>query len=52
MLLDTLERVLEHVADFARLEMPETLEDEIVFLLVPGAVQKDGVDVRIEPQVG
>jgi len=51
-LLDTPDRVLEHIADLARLEMPETPEDELVLLLVPGAVQKDGVDVRIEPQVG
>jgi hypothetical protein len=32
--------------------MPEPDEDELVLLLVPGPVQENGVDVRIQPQVG
>ena len=50
--LDSPDGVLEHGAHFARAEMPEADEDELVLLLVPGAVQEHGVDVRIQPQVG
>jgi hypothetical protein len=32
--------------------MPEADGDELVLLLVPGAVQENGVEVRIESQVG
>jgi hypothetical protein len=48
-LLDTSDRVFEQLPDFARPEMPEAPQDEIVLLLVPGAVEEDGVDVSIEP---
>jgi hypothetical protein len=50
--LDSPDGVCEHGADFAGSEMPESNEDEFVLLLVPGAVQEHGVDVRIQPQVG
>jgi hypothetical protein len=43
--LDTLDRAIEHVANFARPEMPEPPEEEFPLLLVPGAVQEDGVEV-------
>jgi len=50
--LDSPYGACEHGSDFAGSEMPESNEDELVLLLVPGAVQEHGVDVRIEPQVG
>ena len=52
MLLDTPDGVFEHGADFAGSETPEANEDELVLLLVPGAVQEDSVEVRTPPQVG
>jgi len=37
-------RFTEHGADFAGAEIPESNEDELVLLLVPGPVQEDGVE--------
>jgi len=47
-LLDSADRAFEHLGDFAGPQVPEAAEHEIVIPLVPGAVEKDGVDVRVE----
>jgi hypothetical protein len=39
--LDTPDRAIEHVAHFARPEVPQPPEDKIPLLLVPGAVQEE-----------
>jgi hypothetical protein len=44
------DRAFEHLADLAAPQVPEAAEGEIVTLLVPGAVEEDGVDVRVEPE--
>lgn len=49
---DAAERACEHLADFARPQVTEAGEHEFVTLLVPGAVEEDGVDVWVEAQVG
>jgi hypothetical protein len=38
-------------ADLARLQVAEPLPEELAALLVPGAVEGDQVQVRIEPQI-
>ena len=42
---------LQHLADLARLEVPELVPGELFTLFVVGAVEKHGVDVRVEPHV-
>jgi hypothetical protein len=39
-------------ADLARLQVTEPLPDQTIVLLVPGAVEEDGVQVGVETQVG
>jgi hypothetical protein len=50
--VDSPDGACEHGSDFPGSEMLESDEDELVLLLVPGAVQNDGVDVRVQPQLG
>ncbi len=50
--LDPPEGALEHGADLARLQVGESLPAELAALLVPGAVESDQVQVRIEPEIG
>jgi hypothetical protein len=44
--------VEEDFADLARPQVTEPLPDQTSVVLVPGAVEKDGVAVRIQSQVG
>jgi hypothetical protein len=36
----------------AAAQVPEAGEDEFASVLMPGAVEEEGVDVRVEAQVG
>jgi hypothetical protein len=46
------DRAFEHFGDFSRPRVPEAGEDEFASVLMPGAVDEEGVDVRVEAQVG
>jgi hypothetical protein len=50
--LDAPDGALGHDADFARPQLPEPLPVELAALLVPGAIESDQVQVRVEPQIG
>jgi hypothetical protein len=42
----------EHVADLARLQMAQAFPAKLASILVPGAVEDDGMEVRGQPEVG
>ena len=42
----------EHGADLARLQVPQPLPAQLAALLVPGSIESDHVQVRVEPQIG
>lgn len=44
--------MLQHIADVGGLQMSKAREDKLVPLLVPGAVQSDRVQMRVEAQIG
>jgi hypothetical protein len=49
--LDAPDGALEHGADLIRLQVPEPLPAQLAVLLVPGAIESDQVQVRVEPQI-
>lgn len=50
-LVDATYRALQHLTDFARLQMSERLPRKLCPLLVVGAVEKHHVQVRVQLQV-
>ncbi len=50
--LDPPDCVLQHIAYLAGLQVSKARKDQLVPLLMPGAIKGDGVEVRIEPHVG
>ena len=46
--LDAPEGALEHIAHLAALQMPEPLPAKLGALLVPGAIEDDHVQMRVE----
>ncbi len=52
MSLDAPDRVLQHIAHLAGLQMSKARKYKLVPLLVPSAVQRDRVEMWIQPHVG
>jgi hypothetical protein len=50
--LDAPDGTLEHIAHLAGPQMPEPLPAKLGALLVPGAIEQDHVQMRVEPQRG
>ena len=48
--LDAPDGAKENGADLARLQVPEPLPAQLAALLVPGAIESDHVQVRIQPK--
>jgi len=46
--LDAPDGALDHGADLARLQVPEPLPAQLAALLVPGAIERDQVQVRVD----
>ena len=50
--LDPSDRMLQHIAHLAGLQMSEARKNEITPLLMPGAIKGDRVEMGVEPHVG
>jgi hypothetical protein len=50
--LDAPDGAKEHGADLARLQVGEPLPAQLAALLLPGAIESDHVQVRVQPQIG
>ena len=49
--LDPSGRTLQHIAHLASLQMSKAPKDKLVALLLPGAIQSDRMEMRVETQV-